>query len=340
MKVGYVAPMSISVVNGGLRNQAKSTIEHITEFGVEPVLVSPWEDIRSLNLDLIHVFGASIENEGIIDQINKQGIPFVLSPVFYSNRGASFIKSSLKLERFLGKKFRTDFNFKAAQCSKADLILPNTSDEAMLIQSGFSIPKNKVRIVPNGVEERFATATPDLFHKQFKIHDFVLFVGQAGAERKNVIKLLEIAPKIDAPIVIVGSFYNDAYGQKCRSLASKAGNILLIDAQDHESDLLASAYAACKVFVLPSQFETPGIAAMEAALAGANIVITEKGGTKDYFKKHAEYINPASANSLLNGINKMLVKEHSNELKDHILEHFTWIKVADKTVQRYKELLQ
>jgi len=43
--------------------------------------------------------------------------------------------------------------------------------------------------------------------------------------------------------------------------------------------MLASAYAACDVFVLPSMFETPGIAALEAGLAGAKIVITKYGGT-------------------------------------------------------------
>ncbi|MEX2477462.1 MAG: glycosyltransferase family 4 protein [Gracilimonas sp.] len=339
MKVGYVAPMSISVVNGGLRNQAKNTIQHVKKFGVEPVLLSPWKILNKQDLDLIHVFGSSIENEGIIDQINKKGIPYILSPVFYSNRSASFISSSLKLERLLGKKFRTDFSLKAGQCQKANLILPNTSDEAMLIQKGFSIPENKIRIIPNGVEERFATVSPDLFHEQFGIRDFVLFVGQAGAERKNVIKLLETAPKIDAPVVIIGSFYEDAYSKKCLNLASKATNVHLIDTMDHESYMLASAYAACKVFVLPSLFETPGIAAMEAALAGANIVITKKGGTRDYFKEHAEYISP-SAGSLLNGITKALAKSPSDHLKDLILENFSWEKVANKTVQQYKELLQ
>ncbi len=34
---------------------------------------------------------------------------------------------------------------------------------------------------------------------------------------------------------------------------------------DHDDPLLASAYAAARVFALPSWFETPGLAALEAA---------------------------------------------------------------------------
>ena len=37
---------------------------------------------------------------------------------------------------------------------------------------------------------------------------------------------------------------------------------------DHHDPLLASAYAAARVFALPSWFETPGLAALEAGPGG------------------------------------------------------------------------
>ena len=46
---------------------------------------------------------------------------------------------------------------------------------------------------------------------------------------------------------------------------------------------LASAYAAARVFALPSWFETPGLAALEAGLAGCAVAITPYGSTRDYF---------------------------------------------------------
>ena len=78
---------------------------------------------------------------------------------------------------------------------------------------------------------------------------------------------------------------------------------------------------------------------MEAALAGSQIVITQKGGTKDYFEGFAEFINPDSTDSILNGIQKALKKKSSENLKDHILSNFTWTKVAEQTSDQYKKVL-
>ena len=342
MKVGYVAPMSIAAVNGGLRTQALQTIAHISNYGVEAVKLSPWDDLEKKSLDLVHVFGATIENVGIIDQLYAQQIPIVLSPVFFSNRSAVVIKRFLNIERLsktVSDALRSDFSVKAELCAKANLILPNTTEEAKLIESGFSIASKKLKVVPNGVETYFSEASPDTFVEKYGLKDFVLFAGQAGAERKNVIKLLEVASEIESDIVIIGSFYENEYSKKCVFLAEKAENVTLIETLEHDSELLSSAYAASKVFVLPSQFETPGIAAMEAALAGSNIVITEKGGTKDYFDGFAEFIDPHSTASVLKGIRNALSKESSKHLKNHILNNFTWDKVAEKTSEQYKVVM-
>lgn len=343
MKVGYVAPMSISAVNGGMRNQSLNTISHVHELGIEVVKLSPWQDLSEENLDLIHVFGASVENVGIINQLANASVPFALSPVFYSNRSADSIKRTLTFEQMfkpLSKGIRSDFSIQADLCRKAHLLFPNTSEEAKLIHEAFSIPKDRIEVIPNGVETHFRKASPDLFMEKYGFKDFVLFAGQAGAQRKNVIELLKIADKIEAPVVIIGSFYDDEYGAKCLQIASRSDNVTLIETLDHDSDLLASAYAASNVFVLPSQFETPGIAAMEAALAGSRIVITQKGGTKEYFEDHAEYIDPNSFASLLRGIQNALTKKHSEDLKDHILRNYTWDKVAKMTAENYLKLIK
>ena len=60
----------------------------------------------------------------------------------------------------------------------------------------------------------------------------------------------------------------------------------------HDDPLLASAYAAARVFALPCWFETPGLAALEAALAGCAVVITPYGSTREYFGDLVEYARP------------------------------------------------
>jgi glycosyltransferase involved in cell wall biosynthesis len=103
--------------------------------------------------------------------------------------------------------------------------------------------------------------------------------------------------------------------------------------------MLASAYAACEVFVLPSLFETPGIAALEAGLAGAKIVITPHGGTRDYFGLLAQYVDPFSVESIRIGILSALSANRTDTLQHHIKKEFLWSTTAEKTLAVYQRVL-
>ncbi len=341
MKVGFIAPLEITAVNGGVRTQALQTANELSKLGVEIEFISPWQ--KSLDVDLVHIFVAGPSTIGILNRCSELGIKTVLSPVFFSNRSAKTISLSLGIEGLiakLGSGIRSDFGIKSEACRHADVILPNTSAEAELIINGFDVNPSKVTVIPNGVETRFADSNPELFIETYGLKDFVLFVGQSGAPRKNLIKLLEAAPHINSNIVVIGSLYDDDYGTRCKTLAEKSDNITFIETLEHDSELLSSAYSACNTFVLPSFFETPGIAAMEAALSGANIAITNKGGTNDYFGELANYLDPKSSDSIAKAVNKSLQKKKSEELKNVLLDNFSWDIIAKKTLAVYKKLDQ
>ncbi|MBO6793288.1 MAG: glycosyltransferase [Balneolaceae bacterium] len=340
MKIGIAAPLSLAAVNGGVRTQVTETVRHLEALGINVEIIH--SDTSHFDFDLVHIFSASTETIGIAKQVKNKGIPLVISPVFYSNRSGKSIANVLIVERFIskiGSGIRSEYGIKAEICNYADRILPNTDKEKELVQHAFGINESKITVIPNGVESRFQHASPDLFSKKYAIQNFILFAGQAGAARKNVIQLIRVAPSIERDIVIIGDFYNDTYSQECVSLAEQAQNVHLIPTLDHDDPLLESAYAACEVFCLPSLFETPGIAAMEAALAGAKIVITKEGGTKEYFGEHAFYSNPHSDESLKIGFQSALEAPKSDALKNRILSNYTWNKVAEKTAAVYKDCL-
>ncbi len=344
LKVGFIAPLSIAAVNGGVRNQAFRTAEGLQKLGVEITFISPWEQIHFEDFDLVHLFSAGPETSGMASLVQKSGTKLVVSPVFFSNRSASIIRKAIqaeKLTKYLGSGIRSDFSIKADICRLAEKVLPNTTEELQLVQDGFNISSEKLYVIPNGVEARFSEATPDLFIKEYGYSDFVLFVGQASASRKNVLSLLKAAPEINSKVIIIGSINNtDSYGRQCLELIEKYPNVVHIPTQPHDSNILTSAYSACHTFVLPSMYETPGIAALEASLAGANIAITERGGTKDYFSDYAEYLNPNSVESISDAINASLSKTKNELLKKHILTNFTWDKVAEQTLIEYKKVLK
>jgi glycosyltransferase involved in cell wall biosynthesis len=57
---------------------------------------------------------------------------------------------------------------------------------------------------------------------------------------------------------------------------------------------------------------------------------------QEYFKDLAFYVNPASVEDIKEKILEAYAKPRTDELKQHILNNYTWEKVAEKTLEAYK----
>jgi glycosyltransferase involved in cell wall biosynthesis len=342
MHVLFATSQATALTRGGVRTQVLQTKEALENIGVHVTLFDTWRTLEWNEFDLVHIFSANMATYHFARAVKAQGIPLVISPVFYTRRTAKVVRSVIAADRWIGRKIRgiwTDYGLIAEMCSWAEAVTPNTSEEGKLFVDAFGIPENKVIVVPNGVEERFMLASPGLFEREYGLKNFILSVGNIGPDRKNILRLIEALESVKQPAVIIGRLEDTPSGRACLERASRNPRLLMIDAIPHESMLLASAYAACDVFVLPSQFETPGIAALEAGLAGAKIVITPVGGTRDYFGNDAIYVDPASPENIAQGIQRALEHKKDNELRTRIQKEYLWEKVGEKTKQVYKNIL-
>jgi glycosyltransferase involved in cell wall biosynthesis len=342
MNVCIATYQSTMLLKGGPKTQILQTGKGLEGLGVKVSYYDTWEELKKGDVDLVHLFGANIGTWHLAREIHKLGIPLVVSPIFFSRHSTPFLRTAVAAQRVAGKLVRgawTDYGLLADICSWASAVLPNTNQEARLLRSGLGVKGATMTVVPNGVEERFRKATPDLFVKTYGVKDFVLNVGHVGPGRKNVLMLLHALAKINVPSVIIGRIEDNEYGRTCVAEAKKNPRLLLLDAIPNDSELLASAYAACDTFVLPSLFETPGIAALEAALAGAKIVITKYGGTEEYFGEKAQYVEPSSWELIHHGITTALNAPKDGALAEHVAGHFLWNQVARKTLAAYEGVL-
>ncbi len=339
MKICFATYQAVNILKGGPRTQVMQSKAELEELGVRVSLFNSWKEFRRKDTDLVHFFGANIGTYHLAREMHKLGVPMVLSPIFFTRRSADTVRRVIKVENVLKRLSRgiwTDYGLMAEMCSWANILAANTVEEAKLFTEGMGVPEAKVRIVPNGVESRFLKATPALFRKTFGMEKFILNVGHIGPERKNVLRLLRALETINHPAVIIGRFEETREGRQCLELAKRNPRVKILENIDHDSDLLASAYAACDTFVLPSLFETPGIAALEAALAGAKIVITPRGGPREYFGDEAEYVNPTSVNSIRAGITKALSKPRDGRLRDRMKKEYLWSAIAPQLQAVYE----
>jgi glycosyltransferase involved in cell wall biosynthesis len=338
-----IAQHSISMVGGGPRVQALQTARYLADCGVEVEFFNPWQDYDWSTFDLVHLFGANYMTYDIALRLHQFGVPFVTSSIFFTERGPASIRLTRAVERGIKRVFSgvwSDYGFSSRICQLSRRVLPNTTDEARLVERGFDVPASRIEVIPNGVEMRFRDADPAVFVERYGVRDFVLNVGHIGSVRKNVLSLIRALKDIDRPAVIIGKVQRNGYSERCLQEASQNGNITIIEGLANDSPMLESAYAACRVFALPSYFETPGIAALEAGLSGANIVITPYGGTKDYFADQAIYVQPRSVASIAAGIREGLERPKGSVLRERIEREYLWQRVAEKTAVAYRKALE
>ncbi len=338
MKILYGAQPAVAIKGGGLYTQSLKTKSYLEKLGFEIELYDPWVVPDKKEYNLFHLFGTNFSTNVLGTLIKDMDIPLIVTPIFFSKHSAKVLRLVNKTNSFLFKTFKisTPHIYTKELLDIADRILPNTQMEKHLIIKGFGIPEKKVTLIDNGVDERFCKATPELFAEKYGIKDFILYVGYIGNERKNTLNLVRALKGTDTPAVFIGPLVKGVYGELCLKEIRENKNITLLDPLPHNSPLLESAYAACDTFILPSLFETPGLAALEAGLAGAKVVITRHGGTKGYFGNHAVYIEPKSVASIRKGIKISLEKRKTETLKNHIRKNFLWKDIAKKIAEVYR----
>lgn len=343
MNVCLATYQSVLLLKGGPRTQILETRRCLEDRGINVSLFESWQEFSSDKIDLVHLFGANIGTYHLAREIVKIGVPLVVTPIFFTRHTAPLVRTTAMVNNFL-KKFVhgiwTDYSIVQEICRWSKAVLPNTVREGKLLIHGLGVDESLITVVPTGADEKFYTADPSLFFKTYGIRDFVLNVGHIGPYRKNVLRLIKALESINIPSVIIGRIEDNRYGKECLALAQKNPRLTIIPSLPNDSALLASAYAACDVFVLPSLYETPGIAALEAALAGAKIVITKHGGTEEYFGPDAEYVDPTSVELIHHGITTALNKNKTGDLRELVRQNYLWSSVAKQYHSIYERLLR
>ena len=343
MKIYFASYPSLNLTPGGPNYKITALKSALENLDLKVKYFNMWDfNFKYKEKALFHVFNASISTYPIAINLKKLGIPYVVNPIFFSNHSAKTIKFYCKLEklsRTIFKRSYSDYELTRSVCEAAEKVLPNTMEESKLLQKALGINLNKIRVIPNGVEKRFKSADPELFQRKYNLKDFILYVGHLGPYRKNSLNIIKALQQIDHPSVVIADSLENWEGKKCLEEIEKTTRIKYLGWLDHDDPLFASAYAACNTFILPTRYETPGRAALEAGLAGAKIVITPHGGTREYFKEWAFYPNVSSVKSIKSNIIKALDSTPHPELVEHILANYTWDRIATQTLELYSELI-
>lgn len=202
------------------------------------------------------------------------------------------------------------------------------------------VKKDRIKIVPNGVDDVFFTAkmnrNQNLEKKERKI---ILNVATLNRIKGQEL-LLNAIPNMknqDAEFWLVGPLEDSS--KEIIEKAKGFPNVKIMGPKKKEE--LLQIYAQADIFVLPSKFEPFGIVALEAMAAGLPVVATKHGGTKNFVKKpFGLIIDPYDAKELANALDFFLENPYTSDEGYEKAKDYTWDNLARAVEEYTKDLLK
>lgn len=356
MRVAFISRATLFSSPGGDTKQVARTAHHLRALGVDVDIFCTNERIDYTQYDLLHFFNI-IRPADIICHIKASGKPFVVSTIYveyggvktesgggiqgllkkiFSDTQLEYIKAIARAlknsEKIMSREYLWMGHKKAMRyvAKHAACLLPNSQSEYDRFVKACNITA-PYHVVPNGIDEE-ATQKQYPFSEKYK--NAVLCMGRIEA-RKNQLNLIRALNDTSYHVFIHGkpSPNNMAYYEQCK--AEAAANITIGGWLEQEE--LFTAYANAKVHILPSWFETTGLSSLEAAVMGCNIVVTDKGDTRDYFADNAWYCEPDDISSIKAAVDKAFDAPYDEAFRRKILEQYTWRRAAEETLAAYKQ---
>ena len=364
MKVLFSSRATLFSVPGGDTIQLVKTAEYLRKLGVSVDFTH--DSQPDLNgYDLVHLFNLMRPQDIYVQALNakRQGKPVALSTIYglyteYEKKArpglVGFVTRNMpiwQIERLkvMGRAINNHefgrgsllvaglgYHRLCSWITKlVDVFLPNSHSEMERVNSDFIFSRNKpFVVVPNAVDTSVFNPKSVIVQDSIKRFEGCILSVARIEGRKSQLELVRAVKGIDVDLVLIGNPAPNHIGYYETIKCEAHERVHFIGQVDHLT--LAQYYAVSKVHALVSWMETPGLSSLEAGAMGCNLVITDKGDTRDYFGDDAHYCDPQSVDSIHAALNAALSASPNTGLQSRIISEYTWEKAAEMTLKGYK----
>lgn len=215
----------------------------------------------------------------------------------------------------------------------ASAMVAITELERQQISKRASLPPDKVFVLPNGVKQTAPAASSNVLPPR----PYALFVGRL-TEIKGPDLLIEAFVRTAAQypefdLVVAGPDFG--LGPKLEKLVAEAAlteRVHLIGFLGEAERTLA--YMRAAFLCVPSRSEAMSLVALEAAIAGTPVLLTDQCGFDSVAAMGGGRVVPATVDGLEAGLHWMFenagsLPEMGERLRDYVKHTFTWDQIAD-----------
>lgn len=361
LKILFLSRASLYTVKGGDTIQVLNTAAALHKINVTAhIRLCDEDNIDYGEYSLIHFF--NIRPADMMLHIKKSRLPYVVTTIYldyapttaqtargirdkvlnlFSGDAQEYIKtvakSILGKEKIISKEYIWKLHKRSVKwvLENAAGLLPNSISEYNRLYAAYGIEKNYT-VIPNAADEKVFNCTAEDI--RLKDNNMVLCVARIE-QRKNQLNLIRALNDTPFQLYLIGSPApnHTGYYNECKKISKS--NIHFIEAITQED--LVHYYRKAKVHVLPSWFETTGLASLEALFCGCNIVVTSYGDTQDYFSaSDFIYCDPGSVISIRQAVEKAALQQVNTTLINTAVEKYNWQKTAEQTLSGYKKYVE
>ncbi len=236
--------------------------------------------------------------------------------------------------------------------TSADSIIVWTDDEKQAIVEFCDIEPSKISVIPPGVDlARFRPMSQQQSreHLNYGTGKNILFVGRLEPLKGLDILFRAVASLEnigDITLNVVGGDDNSHEKARLQELASRMQlNESIRFIGSVSQDELPMYYNAADVCVLPSHYESFGLAALEAAACGRPVIASEVGGLPAIVKSGSTgFLVPPNqsdemAERLCELLNDDMLRDRMGTAAREHAETLSWERSADSLLARYRDLI-
>ncbi len=215
----------------------------------------------------------------------------------------------------------------------------------------FDIPRDKVTVIHNGLDERFRVPPPESevhrVRERFQLDEqFILYAGNVKPH-KNVERLIDAFHILHTngfehlKLLIIGSDISK-YATLRRAIHTHDLHKYVRFLGFVSDETLAALYRLAAVFVFPSLYEGFGFPPLEAMASGTPVVASNLSSLPEVLGDAALLVDPYDANAIADAIRRVLLDDalrrdlSARGLKK--VQEYSWEEAARRVRQIYDEV--
>ena len=275
--------------------------------------------------DMVHLFNLTriSETYEYFWKAKSQKKPVVITPIYWDL--SDFYRRSKNADALC--QWEAYAPCRQEILNGCDAIYPASNAEKELIKQEYGASLHQT-IVYSGID---LSELPDKIPTETKWGSYILCAARV-CPRKNQLALARATYRLGVRLILVGSANNQDYLSRCLAY----GNVLYQGFQPFQK--LLPLYKNALLHVLCGFVETPGLANLEAAACGCNILSTAEGSAAEYFEDMALYCDPYEEMDILAKVEAGLSENQQPRLKAHVLKNFCLNRCMEPLSLSYRSL--